>query len=72
MIPVIGDLAKDNLGVDAADLRRLRGKVKHFFHVAAVYDLTASAEDAADRERRGHAQRRAFRRGRSAPAASTT
>ncbi len=44
VIPVFGDLAKDNLGVDAADLRRLRGKVKHFFHVAAVYDLTATAE----------------------------
>ena len=44
VIPVFGDLAKENLGVDAADLRRMRGKVKHFFHVAAVYDLTASAE----------------------------
>ena len=45
VIPVFGDLAKDNLGVDAAALRKLRGKVRHFFHVAAVYDLTASAED---------------------------
>jgi len=45
VIPVFGDLAKDNLGVDAAELRKLRGKVKHLFHVAAVYDLTASAED---------------------------
>ena len=44
VIPVLGDLAKPNLGVEAADLRRLRGKVKHFFHVAAVYDLTATAE----------------------------
>jgi len=44
VIPVFGDLAKENLGVDAADLRRMRGKIKHFFHVAAVYDLTASAE----------------------------
>ncbi len=45
VIPVFGDLGKDKLGVDAGDLRRLRGKVKHFFHVAAVYDLTASAEE---------------------------
>ena len=45
VIPVFGDLARDNLGVDAAELRKLRGKVNHFFHVAAVYDLTASAED---------------------------
>jgi NAD(P)-dependent dehydrogenase (short-subunit alcohol dehydrogenase family) len=45
VIPVFGDLGKGKLGVDAGDLRRLRGKVKHFFHVAAVYDLTASAEE---------------------------
>ncbi len=44
VIPVLGDLAKERLGVDTADLRRLRGKVKHFFHVAAIYDLSASAE----------------------------
>jgi NAD(P)-dependent dehydrogenase (short-subunit alcohol dehydrogenase family) len=44
VIPVLGDLAKDRLGVDAADLRKLRGKVKHFFHVAAIYDLAASAD----------------------------
>src|SRR5512143_3492617 len=45
VIPVFGDLARDTLGVDAAELRKLRGKVNHFSHVAAVYDLTASAED---------------------------
>ena len=44
VIPVLGDLAKDRLGVDAADVRKLRGKVKHFFHVAAIYDLAASAD----------------------------
>jgi len=45
VIPVIGDLAKRNLGVADADLRKLKGKVEHFFHLAAIYDLKASATD---------------------------
>jgi len=45
IIPVVGDLAKKNLGVADADLKRLKGKVEHFFHLAAIYDLKASAED---------------------------
>jgi NAD(P)-dependent dehydrogenase (short-subunit alcohol dehydrogenase family) len=45
VIPVIGDLAKKNLGVADADLRKLKGKVQHFIHLAAIYDLKASAED---------------------------
>jgi NAD(P)-dependent dehydrogenase (short-subunit alcohol dehydrogenase family) len=45
VIPVFGDLAKKNLGVADADIRKLKGKVDHFFHLAAIYDLTASAED---------------------------
>ncbi len=45
VVAVIGDLAKRNLGVADADLRRLKGKVDHFFHLAAVYDLKASAEE---------------------------
>ncbi len=45
VIPVIGDLAKKNLGVSAADVRKLKGKVAHVFHLAALYDLKASAED---------------------------
>jgi NAD(P)-dependent dehydrogenase (short-subunit alcohol dehydrogenase family) len=44
VIAVIGDLAKPKLGIAPADLARLRGKVKHFFHLAAVYDLAADAE----------------------------
>jgi NAD(P)-dependent dehydrogenase (short-subunit alcohol dehydrogenase family) len=44
VIAVVGDLAAKNLGVADADLRRLKGKVGHFFHLAAVYDLSASAE----------------------------
>jgi NAD(P)-dependent dehydrogenase (short-subunit alcohol dehydrogenase family) len=45
VLPVIGDLAKRNLGVADADLRKLKGKVEHFFHLAAIYDLKASATD---------------------------
>jgi NAD(P)-dependent dehydrogenase (short-subunit alcohol dehydrogenase family) len=45
VIPVVGDLAKKNLGIADADLKKLKGKIEHFFHLAAIYDLKASAED---------------------------
>ena len=35
--PVIGDLSESRLGVDPASLP----KVDHFFHLAAIYDMTA-------------------------------
>jgi NAD(P)-dependent dehydrogenase (short-subunit alcohol dehydrogenase family) len=44
IIPVVGDLAKKNLGVSDADVKKLKGKVEHFFHLAAIYDIKASAE----------------------------
>jgi NAD(P)-dependent dehydrogenase (short-subunit alcohol dehydrogenase family) len=44
LIAVAGDLAKPALGVSPAQRKALAGKVKHFFHLAAVYDLAASAE----------------------------
>jgi NAD(P)-dependent dehydrogenase (short-subunit alcohol dehydrogenase family) len=44
IIPVTGDLAQKNLGVSAAEQRKLKGKVRHLFHVAAIYDLAATAE----------------------------
>jgi NAD(P)-dependent dehydrogenase (short-subunit alcohol dehydrogenase family) len=44
VIAVIGDLAKKNLGVADADAKKLKGKIDHYFHLAAVYDLKASAE----------------------------
>jgi NAD(P)-dependent dehydrogenase (short-subunit alcohol dehydrogenase family) len=44
IVPVIGDLAKKNFGVADADVKKLKGKIDHFFHLAAIYDLTASAE----------------------------
>jgi NAD(P)-dependent dehydrogenase (short-subunit alcohol dehydrogenase family) len=42
--PVLGDLGKSKLGVSPAQIKALSGKVKHFFHLAAIYDLAASAE----------------------------
>ncbi|NDY94513.1 SDR family oxidoreductase [Wenzhouxiangella limi] len=45
LVAVSGDLTKPALGLSAADREALTGKVRHFFHLAAVYDLKASAED---------------------------
>jgi NAD(P)-dependent dehydrogenase (short-subunit alcohol dehydrogenase family) len=43
IVAIAGDLSKPLLGVDPADLARLKGKIKHFFHLAAIYDLSADA-----------------------------
>src|SRR5438552_1600701 len=43
VVAVSGDLAKAQLGVAPAELAKLKGKVKHLFHLAAVYDLAADA-----------------------------
>jgi NAD(P)-dependent dehydrogenase (short-subunit alcohol dehydrogenase family) len=43
VIPIVGDLAKEKLGLAPADLAKVKGKVKHFFHLAAIYDLAADA-----------------------------
>src|SRR4030095_3145887 len=44
VVAVVGDLAKPNLGLSAADSAKLRVRVKHSFHLAAIYDLSADAE----------------------------
>ena len=44
VVAVAGDMAADNCGVSPAQVRALAGKVQHFFHLAAIYDLTAKAE----------------------------
>ena len=31
VVPIAGDLAEPNLGVSAADIRKLTGKIDHFF-----------------------------------------
>ena len=40
---VHGELGQHRLGLSAADRSRLRGSIGHFFHLAAVYDMDASA-----------------------------
>ena len=44
VLPVTGDLHRKNLGVTKSVRDRLRGNVRHFFHLAAIYDLAAPAE----------------------------
>jgi NAD(P)-dependent dehydrogenase (short-subunit alcohol dehydrogenase family) len=41
VVPVLGDLSKPHLGVDAG---QLTDEIDHFFHLAAIYDMTAHAE----------------------------
>lgn len=42
--PVNGDLRRPMLGIEKEQVAELRGKITHFFHLAAVYDMTAPAE----------------------------
>ncbi len=42
--PVVGDLRRPLLGIDNEQVAELRGKIDHFFHLAAVYDMTAPAQ----------------------------
>ncbi|MDP9092600.1 MAG: SDR family oxidoreductase [Actinomycetota bacterium] len=44
LVAVLGDLSKHRLGVEHEDIERLDGQVEHFFHLAAIYDLTADAD----------------------------
>ena len=44
IVPVTGDLSKPKLGLSAAQCTALKGKVQHFFHLAAIYDMSADAE----------------------------
>jgi thioester reductase-like protein len=44
IVPVIGDLSQERLGVDQKVIDELKGQIDHFFHLAAIYDMTADAE----------------------------
>lgn len=44
-IPIVGDIARPGLGIRAAERKRLDGKIRHVFHLAAIYDLKAGAEE---------------------------
>ncbi len=44
VVPVAGDLSMPSLGVSEEDMLAMRGEVDHFFHLAAIYDITVDAE----------------------------
>jgi len=43
-LPVFGDVRAAGLGISDEDIATLSGKVEHFFHLAAIYDLKADAD----------------------------
>jgi NAD(P)-dependent dehydrogenase (short-subunit alcohol dehydrogenase family) len=45
IVPIAGDLSGELLGVPAGERALLRGKIKHFFHLGALYDLSAQAAE---------------------------
>lgn len=47
VFPVIGNLEAPGLGLDATWVQEHEGTVEHFFHLAALYDIAASAADSA-------------------------
>src|SRR5436305_10027106 len=42
--PVTGDLTEPKLGVDEGWIAANKGSIDHFFHLAAVYDMTADEQ----------------------------
>ncbi len=44
VVPISGDLTQPGLAISEEDLLAMRGEVRHFFHLAAIYDITADAE----------------------------
>ena len=44
VVSVVGDLGVDGLGVDEAWVAEHAGEIEHFFHLAAIYDMTADDE----------------------------
>ncbi len=43
-IPLKGDIGKPGLGLSKDDIKTLKNKVDHFFHLAAIYDLGADPD----------------------------
>jgi NAD(P)-dependent dehydrogenase (short-subunit alcohol dehydrogenase family) len=43
-IPIHGDLTSKKLGVSVDEVKKLKGQIDHFYHLAAVYDLGADEE----------------------------
>jgi NAD(P)-dependent dehydrogenase (short-subunit alcohol dehydrogenase family) len=45
LVPLEGDLTRERLGLTEADRMRLCGRITHFFHLGALYDLAAEAAE---------------------------
>ncbi len=45
VVAVKGDLTQPNLGIGKAALGRMKGKIGHVFHLAAIYDLTSTDDE---------------------------
>ena len=43
VVAIAGDLSQPKLGIAPADLTKMKGKIKHLFHLAAIYDMRADA-----------------------------
>jgi len=41
VVPVIGDLSSPRLGLTDEQVKELSGQIDHFFHLAAIYDMSA-------------------------------
>lgn len=46
LLPVIGDIAAVQCGLDTKTLAELKGRVEHVVHLAAIYDMDVSLEEA--------------------------
>ena len=62
--PSHGDLEQPLLGARGRAVAALRGNVDHFFHLAAIYDMTADEAQRAAQRRRHAARRRPRQRAR--------
>ena len=56
VIAVEGDLSRPKLGVKPAWIKKHAGKIDHFFHLAAIYDMKADAESQRESNVKGTAQ----------------
>lgn len=45
VVPIVGDLTQPKLGISDKDMETLKGNVQHFFHLAAIYDLSAGEDE---------------------------
>jgi NAD(P)-dependent dehydrogenase (short-subunit alcohol dehydrogenase family) len=56
VIAVEGDLSRPKLGVKPAWIKAHAGKIDHFFHLAAIYDMKADADSQRESNVKGTAQ----------------